>query len=166
MGGGDASGRGGRTVAHMAVGARTTTRREPDGVRRCRWRRLCSREEKKKRKKEKWWVVDSSENEASGFLCSLRTFESEHYRLYRKENKPVVKMEDTSCCNKRQANAEGRVSVFLQLFALAPNSFVEFTSDEATEMRIQISFQMSYVVSDPNVICWIPFSEFHTLFFC
>jgi hypothetical protein len=33
-----------------------------------------------KRKEEKWWVVDSLENEASDFLCSLRTSESEHYR--------------------------------------------------------------------------------------
>jgi hypothetical protein len=51
MGGGGASGRGGREVAHLAVGARTTARGEPDGARRCRWRRLCLLEEKKKRRK-------------------------------------------------------------------------------------------------------------------
>jgi hypothetical protein len=53
MGGGGASGREGRAVAHLAVGARTTTRGEPDGVRRCRWRKLCLLEEKKKKEERK-----------------------------------------------------------------------------------------------------------------
>jgi hypothetical protein len=86
MGGGGASSRGGRAAAHLAVGARTTTRGEPDGIRRCRWRRLCLLEEKKKGRKRNGGWLTLWENEASDFLCSLRTSESEHYRFQNHNN--------------------------------------------------------------------------------
>jgi hypothetical protein len=81
MGGGGASGRGGG-VAHPAVGARTTARGEPAGACRCRWRRLCLLEKKKGRERNGGRLTLSFivENEASDFLCSLRTSESKHYR--------------------------------------------------------------------------------------
>lgn len=48
----------------------------------------------------------------------------------------LLSEEDTSCCNKRQANAEGRESVFLQLFALALILLLSLSlKDEDTEMR-------------------------------